>query len=62
MLSIVYEQILAGTVEPVALQEGVLAEPVVLPDRLEDGVACDVVERHSEQPRVVYTDIGIPKC
>ena len=61
-LAVVDKQILASTVEPVTRQEAVLAKPVVLPDRLEDGVAGDVVERHSQQPKVVYTDIGITKC
>ena len=60
--AVVDEEILAGAIEPVALQEAVLAEAVVLCDRLEDSIPGDVTERHNQQPRVVYTDIGITEC
>jgi hypothetical protein len=60
-LAVVDEQAPAGAVEAVALQEVLLAEDVVLPDRLEDSVPGDVAERHGQQPRMVRTDIGIAK-
>ena len=55
-LAVVDQQILAGTVEAIALQEAVLAEAVVLPDRLEDSVAGDVIERHSQTRSPCPTD------
>jgi hypothetical protein len=52
---------MAGTVEPVPLQEAILGEAVILRDRPEDGVPGDVAERHGQQPKIVHTDIGIAK-
>ena len=46
--SVMHEQILPGTVEPITLQEAILAEVVVLPDRLEDRIPRDLAERHSQ--------------
>jgi hypothetical protein len=40
VLPVMHEQILAGSPEPIALQEGLLAKPVILGECLEDGRAA----------------------